>query len=170
MEKKSSLIKDILEVIIGVAIISFILLKFILIPCQVQGSSMYPVLEDKDRAYSFIITRKNGINRFDICVIQTNLQGKDRLIVKRAIGLPNDTVEYKDNKLYINGTLTDESYLDGGHTEDLKITLGEDEYFCLGDNRDISRDSRYYGPFKGEDILATNIFVLYPFSNFGVKK
>lgn len=170
MEDKKSLLKDIIEVIIGVAIISFILLKFILIPCEVHGTSMYPLLKENDRAYSFIITRNAGINRFDICVIEVNDEGKDKLIVKRVIGLPNDTIEYKNNKLYVNGALTNEDYLQEVNTQDLKITLGDDEYYCLGDNRDVSKDSRYYGAFKGEDIKATNIFVLYPFSDFGVKK
>ena len=170
MENEKSLLKDIIEVIIGVAIISFILLKFILVPCEVHGTSMYPLLKDNDRAYSFIITRKAGINRFDICVINVNDNGNEKLIVKRVIGLPNDTIEYKNNKLYVNGVLTNEDYLSGVNTQDLKITLADDEYYCLGDNRDVSKDSRYYGPFKGEDIIATNLFVIYPFKDFGVKK
>ncbi len=49
------------------------------------------------------------------------------------------------------------------------ITLGEDEYYCLGDNRPNSRDSRYYGPFTNSQIIAKGALILWPFSDFGVK-
>lgn len=171
MENKKNFLKDILEVAIWVIVISFILLKFIVLPCQVNGNSMYPLLHDSDRAYSFKITKLININRFDICVIETSLNDEDRLLVKRVIGMPNDTIEYKNNKLYINGIETSETFLLGDvNTNDFKVELGEDEYYCLGDNRDISRDSRYYGAFSKDQIIATNLFVIYPFENFGVKK
>lgn len=170
MKKEKSFIEDILEVIIAVAIISFILLKFVLMPCQVNGSSMYPLLQDKEYGYSFKITRNISINRFDICVIETEKEGKERLLVKRVIGMPNETVEYKNNQLYIDGELIKEDYLKDVNTEDLKISLGNDEYFCLGDNREVSKDSRYYGPFNGNKIVATKFFVIFPFNKFGVKK
>ena len=170
MEKKNSFIKDVLEVLISVAIISFVLVKFIILPCQVQGTSMYPTLKDKDRCYSFVITKNLGIKRFDICVVETDDDTKEKLLVKRVIGLPNETVEYKNNQLFINGEKMSEDFLNGVTTEDLKVTLGSNEYYCLGDNREVSKDSRYYGPFKDDKIKATNIFVIYPFSNFGVKK
>lgn len=170
MKKQSSLLKDILQVVISVVIITFILLKFIIFPCEVDGKSMYPTLNDGDRCYSFIITRKIRIDRFDIAVIETSLDGEDRRLVKRVVGMPNDTIEYKNNQLYINGVEVEEEYLTNVHTEDLKITLGNDEYFCLGDNRDVSRDSRFYGPFKADQIVSTKIFVVFPFNRFGVKK
>lgn len=170
MKKKNSFLKDMFEVVIAVAIISFLLLKFIVMPCEVNGDSMYPTLNDSDKVYSFIFTKSLGINRFDICVINTQLNGSERKIVKRVIGMPNETVEYKNNKLYINGNYIEENFLEDCKTEDLKIVLGENEYYCLGDNRQISRDSRFYGPFVEEDIIATHILVLYPFDNFGVKK
>ena len=168
--KKKSLLKDILDVVLGVAIISFILLKFILIPCEVNGTSMYPTLKDEDRGYSFIITRKLGINRFDICVIDPLSVTEEKLLVKRVIGMPNETIEYKDNILYIDGVAYDETYLHDVVTQDFKVKLGNDEYYCLGDNREVSKDSRYYGPFTSEEIVATKLFVFYPFENLGVKK
>ena len=170
MKNKNSFLKNLLEIIISVTIIVFILIKFIVMPCVVNGKSMLPTLKENERVYSFIITRNIGIKRFDICVIKTENEGKEKLLVKRVIGLPNDVIEYKNNVLYVNGVLTEEDFLADVNTQDLKIVLGNDEYYCLGDNRDISKDSRYYGPFNKEQILATNAFVLYPFSEFGVKK
>ena len=166
--KKDSFLKDIIETIIAVILICFILVKFVMIPCQVEGKSMIPTLAEGDHCYSFIITRNIGIHRFDICVV--NVDDEDKLLVKRIIGLPNETIEFYDNKLYVNGEYVSENFLHDTNTKDFEITLGDDEYFCMGDNRDISKDSRFYGPFKESDIVSTNIFVLYPFDRFGVKK
>ena len=55
------------------------------------------------------------------------------------------------------------------YTNDFEITLGENEYFCLGDNRPVSKDSRYYGAFSKEEIKSTHFFVYYPFNRIGVK-
>lgn len=168
--KKNSFFRDLLEVIIAVAVISFILLKFIVMPCQVNGKSMFPTLKEGYRTYSFIISRNIGINRFDICVVDTKTEDNEKLLVKRIIGMPNETIEYKNNVLYIDGVETDEDFLgDDVYTDDFVVTLKEDEYFCMGDNREVSKDSRFYGPFKKNAILATKMFVLYPFSEIGFK-
>lgn len=170
MEKKNSFIKDLLEVVISVAIITFLLVNYVIMPCEVNGSSMYPTLKENDRTYSFIITRKFGIKRFDICVIETQNDGNERLLVKRVIGMPNETIVYINNKLYIDGAYYEEPFLDDVYTEDFSITLGEDEYYCLGDNREISNDSRSYGPFSKNSILNSHIFIFYPFNRVGFHK
>ena len=101
-------------------------------------------------------------------------------MVKRVIGLPGETIECRDEKVCINGKELDESqYLDesfakewyntNGYFNDSfgPVTLKEDEYFLMGDNRPISMDSRETGPVKKEDILAKDFMVLFPFSRFG---
>ncbi len=168
MEKFKDFIKSLLQTIITAVVIVFICFKFVFISTEVNGSSMYPTLQDGDRGFSFVITKNISINRFDICVIDSQKSGK--LLVKRIIGMPNDKVTYKDNKLYINDEYVQETFLnDDVYTEDFEVQLGEDEYFCLGDNREVSRDSRYYGAFQKSEIKSTNFFAYYPFERFGVK-
>lgn len=159
-----------IEVIATAAILSLILIKFILMPIEVEGSSMYPTLVNGQRGYSFIITRNININRFDIAIIQKT-SSKD-LLVKRVIGMPNETIECVDNIIYINGEAIKQDFLESDVvTDDFDlITLGPDEYFCLGDNRDVSVDSRVYGPFKKEKILATHAFIYNPLSDLGYRK
>ena len=159
-------LKDLIEVVLISAILVFVVLKYVFIPCKVDGLSMYPTLDDGDYGYSFVITRNIGIERFDIAVIRT----EERLLVKRVIGLPGEKIVYSNNILYVNDVACEEDFLSDVYTDDLEIILGEDEYFCLGDNREVSRDSRYYGPFSSSEIVSTHYFVLYPFARFGEKK
>lgn len=164
MSDRKKTILDIVEVL-GIAIvIAFLLIKFVLIPCRVTGSSMYPTLEDGDFGYSFVCTRNQGIKRFDIVVVKT----EEKLLVKRVIGLPNEKIEYKGNKLYINGEYIAEDFLnDDVTTSDFEYEIGDGLYFCMGDNRSISKDSRYYGAFEADRLVSTHLFVAYPFTHFG---
>ena len=85
------------------------------------------------------------------------------LIIKRVEGLPGDRVRIADGKLYVNDKVRDEglAYInDAGLLED-EITLGEDEYIILGDNRNNSRDSRIFGPVKKEDITNIILFRIF---------
>lgn len=164
--KKKSFILDLVQGVLFAFILAFLLVSFVILPCRVDGSSMYSTLVDKDFGYSFVFKRNIDIKRFDIAVIDVG----DKLIVKRVIGMPNDTITYINNELYINGELYKEDYLKDVNTNDFSITLKEDEYYCLGDNRDVSKDSRYYGPFSKKEIKSTGFLVIYPFNRFGVKK
>ncbi len=174
---------DITESIITIfvtVVISLVVVNFFFMPIVVNGSSMYPTLQDKSYGFSNIFARKvSGIERFDIVVV--HLEERDENLVKRVIGLPNETITFTNDTLYINGTPVDQSFLDedyvkqiqegvytGLFTSDFTITLGEDEYFCMGDNRPRSADSRLYGPFNQAQIVSKNIFIIYPFNLFGL--
>ena len=145
-------VKDILGYII-VIIIVLLIKQFIVTPIRVNGASMNDTLYDKDImildkiSYNF-----KDINRFDIVVIKKN----GEYLIKRVIGLPGETVEYKDNKLYINNELVEEEFLnDTIITDNYKSgIIPEDMYVVLGDNRTNSLDSREFGFVSKNDILG----------------
>ncbi len=119
---------------------------------KVVGTSMMPTLEDGQLTFASSI---GDFGRGDIVDIQLD---DETLLVKRIIGLPGETIEHKDGHMYIDGTLYEEDYLAPENNvyssqEEWTITLGDDEYFCMGDNRDDSRDSRYYGPFSRKQLI-----------------
>lgn len=91
-------------------------------------------------------------NRGDVIVAYEN----GTYVVKRLIGLPGDVVVFDGNSLLVNGEVVDEPYVtDVNYNKGLlneKVTLGEDEYIILGDNRDVSNDSRYFGAIKKSSI------------------
>ncbi|MBR4461794.1 MAG: signal peptidase I [Erysipelotrichaceae bacterium] len=166
--KFKSFIIELLKTVLTSIVIVFVLVHFILMPCMVQGSSMYPYLQNGDYGFSFIISKNLGIRRFDVAVIDIP-DAEDKLLVKRVIGLPNEKITFIENKLYVNDEYVEEPFLsEDTLTKDFEVVLGEDEYFCMGDNRSVSRDSRYYGAFSRKDILSTKLFVIYPFKDFGM--
>ncbi len=118
--------------------------------------------------------RFNDIERFDIVVIKTN----KTKIIKRVIGLPGDKIEYKDNKLYINGEYVKEDFLDKNtKTYDFTLydltgyeTIPEGYYFVMGDNREESSDSRIIGLISKKNIEGHAKYTIFPFRRFGSKK
>lgn len=172
---------DLFRTFVICAIFVFILTHFIIRPVQVDGLSMYPTLEDKQIGVMNIIDKQlHGIQRYDVVVVSDDkITGGDNW-VKRVIGLPGDTIYAKDDVVYVNGLALDEPYLNTKYvkqirkdgtkfTEDFqKVTLKEDEYFLLGDNRIVSHDSRAVGPFKRSDFIGKDVYVLYPLNKMRI--
>lgn len=164
-------IKDIIEyVIIIVAVLLF--RHFLYSPIRVTGDSMVPTLNDGDIMILDKIGYKlNGLDRFDIIVVDYN----GEKIIKRVIGLPGDHVEYRRDKLYINGKHVEEEY-NRKETSDFILeylgesTIPKDKYLVLGDNRPISKDSRLIGLIDKSDIEGYTSLVLFPFSKIGSVK
>ncbi len=122
---------------------------------QVSGNSMDTTLADKE--FHFAKLNKE-IERNDIIV--ANSEVLDCVIIKRVVGMPGDTIEIKDNVLYINGEAVVENYIkEEMVTNDLgPYTLQENEYFACGDNRNHSTDSRVLGPIFKQDIIGVMLF------------
>ncbi len=154
-------IKDYVYIVLIVVLIR----TFLITPAAVSGSSMEDTLKSHDLVIiNKLVYRIKDIERFDIVVVN-NEEDNDR-IIKRIIGLPNETIEYKDNKLYINGKAI-ETKIKFKDTDDFKVETKDDEYFVLGDNRPVSKDSRLLGNFHKKDIVGRVGIRFYPFDKVG---
>lgn len=138
---------------------------FIITPVRVEGSSMKNTLKDND---ILLLYKLGSIKRNDIVVLDESYDNE--IIIKRIIGLPGETVAIKNGKIYINNKEYDDKFAYGETSDYDKITLGDDEYFILGDNRIVSKDSRYFGPVKEKEIIGKAIFRLFPFNKIGKLK
>ena len=95
-------------------------------------------------------------------------RGRDDLI-KRVVGLPGETVEVKDNQVVVDGVAVDEPYLDDElfMADEPAVTIGEDEVFVMGDNRNASFDSRRFGPVPMSDLVGEAFVTIWPLAHFG---
>ena len=158
-------LKEFLPYFIIILVVVFIKI-FVVSPIRVNGASMNPTLNDKDiMLLDEISYRFSDIQRFDIVVVKE----EDEYLIKRVIGLPGEVVEYKNDKLYIDGKYVKEDFKHN-ETMDFSTTLGRDEYFIMGDNRTNSTDSRVFGPVSQDEIMGKTSLTILPISRFGNKK
>lgn len=178
-ENKKSLLRDVIELILYIAVvlgITFLIVTFVGQRTQVSGPSMMNTLNDGDNLIVDKISyRFSEPKRFDIIVFPYQYQEKTYYI-KRIIGLPGETVQIIDGSIYIDGEVLEEDYgkevmASAGQAEE-PIQLADDEYFVLGDNRNNSSDSRAedVGMIKREDIVGRAWMRIWPFSDFGILK
>lgn len=165
MEKGKEIINELIPY--GVIIVVVLLVKaFIFTPVIVNGKSMMTTLHENDIMILDKIGMKiDGIDRFDIVVIQTDRSK----IIKRVIGLPGEKLEYIDDKLYIDGKEVDDPYGTGITYDIGLVEIPEGEYYVLGDNRNDSVDSRFLGTIEKKNILGRTNLIIYPFNRFGSK-
>lgn len=160
--------------ILVVLVLTLLVVRYVGQRTVVMGHSMEPTLSDQDNLLVDKLSyRLHDPKRFDVVVFPYQYADKTYFI-KRIIGLPGETVRIDDTgNIYINDELLIEAYgkeviEDPGLARD-GITLGADEYFVLGDNRNDSSDSRFVsvGNIKGSQIIGKAFLRIYPFSSFG---
>ncbi len=169
---------DFVKILLVCFIAAFGIKTFIARPVFVEGSSMYPTLQDGEFGFTNLLGLSlEGVNRGDIVIVEEG----DEYCVKRVIGLPHEPIDCRDNVVYINGEALDEPYLDSDYVHDIEnnqgyftsdfeaIELGSDEYFVMGDNRVVSADSRVVGPFSRSQIVGKGVLVLMPLDQIGYK-
>ncbi len=149
-------------VIVGVILI----IKYVVSLEQVVGPSMQPNYKSGDLLIlNKISYRFREPRMFEVVVISND---ETKYMIKRIIGLPGDSIEYKDNKLYVNGEVTKEYFATEGITNNFSLSeleydvIPDDYYFVMGDNRENSLDSRSYGLIKRNQILGKVQFRLWP--------
>ncbi len=175
---------DWLKYILAAVLIGLFLVVFVIQRNAVVGDSMVPTLHDNDQLLVEKVSKHfGGIDYGDIITVSTNgLKGHEEEagpnIIKRVIGKPGDLIEISNGFVYRNGSQVNESYLPTGTYTDgrssfltdediLEIKLAEDEYFVMGDNRGISKDSRSIGPIPEDKIIGEVLLRFYPFEQFG---
>ena len=175
-----NIMKEILSTSIYLLVVlcaAYLIITYVGQRTQVSGSSMKTTLSDGDNLLVDKITyRFSEPKRFDIIVFRFQYD-TDTYYIKRIIGMPGETVQIDyDGNIYINGSLLEESYgreviQNPGRAAE-PITLGKDEYFFMGDNRNNSSDSRdpSVGNIHRKDIIGRAWVRIWPFSKFGVLK
>jgi signal peptidase I len=157
-------------------VLSVVIVKYVGQKTQVSGNSMNDTLVNADQLIIDKISyRSHDPQRYDIVVFPEN---EDSMYVKRIIGLPGETVSISEGYIYINGqmlgddiygkeTITQDNY---GRLYESSVTLGSDEYFVMGDNRNNSTDSRSYdvGNITKDQIIGKVIFRIWPLKRMGV--
>ena len=160
--------------VVGVVGITFLIIHYVGQRTYVSGSSMENTLSDGDNLIVDKITyRFSDPKRYDIIVFPYQYE-ENTYFIKRIIGLPGETVQIVDGIIYIDGEALQESYgrevmKNSGLAAD-PVTLGEDEYFVLGDNRNDSTDSRdpSVGKIPRDRIIGRAWVRIWPLSKIGI--
>lgn len=168
--KKDSFLSELIRTVVPTAIITLLFIYLVGQLGVVCGNSMNDSLYDNDIIFMEKITQRFGtLKRFDVIVFNSHLKNEQDYI-KRIIGLPGETVRIDENgNIYINDELLVENYgkeamIYGGIASD-GITLKDNEYFVLGDNRNNSEDSRFeeLGAINYYQIKGRVCYSLIPF-------
>lgn len=168
-----AIIRDIL-----LALLLALVISLLIRPTIVKEISMVPTLEENN--YLMIAKqsyRFEEVRRDDIIVFHSSLvddAGKEKLLIKRIIGIPGDVLTITDGDVYRNGSRIQEPYIMGGVDGETSGALynyivPENFVFVMGDNREVSLDSRAQelGPVRISDIIGKAFFRLYPFDEIG---
>ncbi len=163
---------------LSVALIALILVNtFFLRLSSVSGSSMCPTLESMDQLMLQIAgynTRRNPPKRGDIVVVISEEFGSDTPLVKRIIGVAGDVIDItEEGRVSVNGNVLQENYIsetispEERGSVDYPYTVSEGCVFVMGDNRNLSIDSRDLGEMPGEAIVGKAILRIWPLNKFG---
>ena len=162
-----TLIRDIAIVLVVVLAITFFIK-----PIIVKKTSMEPTLTENN--YLFISKqayRFGEPERGDIIVFPHYTGGEKELYIKRVIGLPGETIETKDGEVYVDGEAIKEDYIKDVYTagQEDSIEVPKGQLYVLGDNREVSIDSRYaeVGTVDIDEVTGKAILRVYPFGEFG---
>ncbi|UUX33621.1 signal peptidase I [Fundicoccus culcitae] len=181
MSNFSSVMREIISTIVTfvvVFVLVWLLRLYVVEPFQVDGRSMDNTLQDGER---LVMLKLADIERFDVVVVPPP-NAPEKLYVKRVIGMPGDTIEFRDDMLILNGQPLEEPYLaemqaqvEGNFTYDMTLEertgvtqVPEGQIFVMGDNRRNSTDGRSFGFINLEDVRGEADFIHWPLSEFGL--
>ncbi len=174
-EEERSSARGVIEwiVVLGSAVVVALLLRaFLFQAFYIPSESMEETLLVDDRVLvNKLSYRLHDINRGDVVVFRRPEAGAGefRDLIKRVIGLPGETIEARDNTIYINGQVLIEPYLTAGEViaDFDPVVIPEGELFVMGDNRDNSGDSRVFGTIDTERVIGRAFFLFWPLDRIG---
>jgi len=171
-EKRQStgrtILREIVETIV-LFLLVFMISRLTIGNYSILGQSMEPNYHENQRLLvDKVLPLLFGYNRGDVVIVRSPIQ--DIELIKRLIGKPGDTIELRDNRVYVNGTALDEPYLppnalSNAYYDTDRWTLGTDQYFIMGDNRSFSQDSRAFGPVPADHIIGRAVLLYWPLSD-----
>src|ERR1700674_3443253 len=171
----SSLLRELVEVVV-LAVILYFGISFAVQTVHVEGLSMWATLDDNDYLIANKIDyRLHAPQRGDIIILRPPTDNSKDFI-KRVIALPGEKLLIRDGVVYINGHKLDEPYLPEAWTQETNpqpwslgdgAVVPQNEYFVMGDNRNRSQDSRFFGPITRDRIDGRAWFRIWPLSPFG---
>ncbi|KXS45484.1 MULTISPECIES: signal peptidase I [unclassified Candidatus Frackibacter] len=169
MEMSKAEFKEYLEAIIIAIILSFLIITFIIQAFYIPSGSMRPTLKPGDRLFvNKFIYRFEDPERLDIIVFKYPVDPRKKFI-KRVIGLPGDRVRIEDGTVYVNGNPLKEDYtLSQGYSDYQKVKVPPKNYFVLGDNRNNSEDSRFWGFVPRQNIVGEAWIRFWPLNRIGL--
>ena len=179
---KKEIMEWVIAIVVALALV-FLIGKFVGQPYTIKGDSMDPTLKDGERVVVNIMGYKIGdVKKGNVIVFHAN---KKDDYVKRVIGVPGDKVQYKKDQLYINGKKQDEPYLnynekrkqveyitgtfqvkDLANANSKSNVIPKGKYLVLGDNREVSKDSRSFGLIDKDQIVGKVSFRFWPLNEF----
>ena len=150
---------------------SVLIITFLYQPVRVEGTSMLPRLEDRDRLFiNKFVYHIAAIERGDVVVFRYP-RDPEKSYIKRVIALPGDTLRVDRGHVYVNGNLLYEPYVPQEYRDSrslAEMVIPAESYFMMGDHRSISSDSRDFGPVDRSLIYGKAVFVYWPASDVGV--
>lgn len=157
------------DLAISLAISAFIIV-FLYQPVKVEGTSMLPGLADQERIFiNKFVYRFENISRGDIVVFRYP-RDPSKSYIKRVVAVAGDRIRIEDGRVYLNGRLLPEPYIPEKY-EDFRsypeTTVPAGQYFVLGDHRNLSNDSRDFGPVSERYIYGKAAFVYWPLEKMG---
>jgi signal peptidase I len=160
------------DLLISLVIAAFIIV-FLYQPVKVEGTSMMPVLSDQERIFiNKFVYRVGSISRGDIVVFHYP-RDPSKSYIKRVIGIAGDRLRIENGTVYRNGKPLDEPYVPPEYDDWRsypKVVVPPHCYFVLGDHRNLSNDSRDFGPVDQQYIYGKAVFVYWPMSKLGTLK
>lgn len=157
------------DLLISLLISAFIIV-FLYQPVKVEGTSMLPELADQERLFiNKFIYRLEPIDRGDIVVFHYP-RDPSKSYIKRVIAVPGDQVRIVDGQVYVNGKPLAEPYVPPKYADGRsypEVVVPPHSYFVLGDHRDLSNDSRDFGPVNRRFIYGKAVFVYWPVDKLG---